>query len=298
MKSLAISPRAFRSKFFNIVFGLALLTQQAMGATIFDWGGKYVTTYAAIDGTPTTTGGSSTWQYSLDTKKSPTYSGPAFYGAFSLTNSDGTGTPEFRSGNFGVNPGTTADSIRFSATAPATGSVTMRGLLFFKKEAFAGTAADSGRKVTFDNTSSLTLQLGTSIAATTRTVKMAVYALVGGEWDWYLSLASTASATNPFTISDAGAATWARYSISGSSAPLDAQPGLSAYTILGSSFEDIGAVGLFFNYVQPSGGNASMYLNTFHADANVSAIPEPSVAAFLLGGFTVAAAVRGLKGKR
>lgn len=278
------------------MIGMALLAQPAaMGDVIFNWGGKYVSNYTEIDGgTPTVSGGASTWLYSNTTKKSPDYAGPAFYGAFSLIYGSGTGTPEFRTDLFGIAPGSGSnnDQIRFSANAPADTNVTMRGLLFFNKADFLGAA--STELVTFDSTSSLTLKLSTSIGATSRSIKMAVYALVGGEWGWYLSSASTASASTPFTIADPAAAKWAPYSISDTTTPLNGLPLLAAYTVPGSSFEDIGAVGVFFNYVQPSGGNASVYLESFQVNAN---IPEPSVAPLAMGGLVFAFGIRAMKGK-
>src|SRR5690606_12401527 len=104
-----------------------------------------------------------------------------------------------------------------------SGSLTARGLIFFKKEDFLAGGADG--PVTFDENSSLTFNL-TSSSGNTRQTRAAVYALVDGQWNWYVSLNTKAGAVlNTFT--NLAEEQWSIYDISSSSAPLQNAPSSS-----------------------------------------------------------------------
>jgi len=261
--------------------GIALVlccSRQADAALLVDWGGDYVSSYQQFAGSPTSTVGVTTYLYSTTAPKSPAsgYTGPEFYGAFSLTNSSGTGTPAFTTlDRFGVANSGAADQIRIGAAAPTGETITMRGLVFFQKEGFLG--GGNAGPVTLDNTSSFSLNVTSSVGSS-RQFKMAVYAFVDGSWNWYLSQAAGAGAA-ALNISNAGASLWGLYSINESTSPLDSAPLSAAYTVSGSAFADIGAVGYYFNYTSSAGANATIYVDSF--EFNGVAVPEPH--AVLLG---------------
>lgn len=261
--------------------GIALVLcggQVADAALLVDWGGDYVSSYQQFSGSPTSTAGVTTYLYSTTAAKSPAsgYTGPEFYGAFSLTNSSGTGTPAFNSlDRFGVANSGVADQIRIGAVAPTGETVTMRGLVFFQKEDFLG--GGNAGPVTLDNASSFSLNVVSS-GGSSRQFKMAVYAFVDGSWNWYLSQATGAGAA-ALNITGADASLWGLYSINGSTSPLDSAPSAAAYTVSGSTFADIGAVGYYFNYTSSIGTNTTIYVDSF--EFNGVSVPEPH--AILLG---------------
>lgn len=104
-------------------------------------------------------------------------------------------------------------------------------------------------------------------------------------------MSQSSRASSSFSIEDAGAASWGRYIIDIDSTPLNAAPTASAdYDVLGSAFEDIGAVGYFFEQSRADeSGNLTHYVDQFQFAA--TAIPEPSSIALLLGGVGLALVV-------
>ncbi len=254
----------------------------AQASLVLSWGGDYVSTYQGVVGTPTSSGGASVWAYSDTVAKSPdasVYSGPKFYGAFSLINASGAGVPTFDANRFGVANAAGTDGLRFGASAmPGEGAITMRGLVFFKKEDFAN---GSSGTVTLDNDTVFSLNVTSSLSNSTspnvRRYQFAVEALVGGVWGWYISN-DYSSGTTTLTLSDAGV--WAPYIVSTGATPLEAAPtpGNAAYSVAGSLFEDIRSVGYYFNYRQD--GTAANFVTQFKVEATV--VPEPGVA--VLGG--------------
>lgn len=255
--------------------GIALVlccSRQADAALLVDWGGDYVSSYQQFAGSPTSTAGVTTYLYSKTAPKSPAsgYTGPEFYGAFSLTNSSGTGTPVFTTlTRFGVADSGATDQIRIGASASTGETVTMRGLVFFQKEDFLG--GGNAVPVTLDSASSFSLNVSTS-SGSSRQFKMAVYAFVDGSWNWYLSQVAGAGGAT-LNIISAGTSLWGLYSINESTSPLDSAPLSAAYTVSGSAFEDIGAVGYYFNYTSSAGANTYIYVESFAF--NGVAVPEP-----------------------
>lgn len=261
-------------------------TDKANATLIVDWGGDYVTSDSPLNvGTPTTGSGWITHHYSFTNAINP--DGPTFYGAFSLENGSGTGTPAFTF--LDLSESAVGDRVRIYATA-MSGSLTARGMVFFKKEDFLN--GGSNGIVTFDENSSLTINV-TSSGGNTRQVRAAVYALVDGEWNWYVSL-TTKAGTTSYVFSDLANEEWGLYNINSSMAPLpNALTGSSNYQPF--VFDDIGAVGIFFNYVRNTeNGALSLYFNSLEVNATV--IPEPSSAA-LVGGVMLSLLLRRAHGK-
>lgn len=262
---------SFARFIFTLTFTLGLSAISLQSATLVDWGGDYVSSYTGLDTPePATGGGWITYNYSDTTPISP--AGPTFYGAISLVDSSGTGTPAFTSDRFGIQDVAAGDQLRIGASAGAT-TLNMRGLIFFKKENFLD--GGSTGTVNFSEGGSISLSTSTSVGANPRQFKAAVYALVGGEWNWYLSASTAATSID---ISDPALSLWALYGIDASTAPLNAAPGGAAYTVSGSSFEDIGAIGFYFNFNQTD-NNMAFFMTSFEVNATV--IPEPSTAALL-----------------
>ncbi len=249
-----------------------VLATNTNAAPIVDWGGDYVASYTPLDlATPSTGSGWVTYNYSDSTPISP--AGPTFYGAISLIDSSGSGTPGFISDRLGIAHAAAGDSLRIGAAAGAT-QMRMIGLIFFKKEDFLNGA---GGVLNFSDGGSISMNTTSSVGTNPRQIKGAVYALLGGEWKWYVSGTSAASA---LTIEDPANITWAPYEIDASTAPLEVAPGSSAYTVYGNEFEDIGAIGFYFNYFQTN-NNFGFFMNSFQAEATV--IPEPGTLSLLVG---------------
>lgn len=276
-----------------LTVGLMAFVQSVNAAVIIDWGGDYVSSDTSLNGTPTSAGGTTTYAYSTTEVKSP--AGPNFYGAFSLTNESGSGTPQFSSVGYSLSA---TDTIRLGAT-PDIGStsLTARGLLFFQKPDFLGGGASNA--VTLDASSSLKFNVTSSGAGGTgriRQTKAAVYASVGGVWDWYVSLATKAG-TTLYEYNDLGGESWALYSIDGATSPLNnASTNSLDYTTLGSAFEDVSKVGYFYNYKTIEGNNFSFYVDSI--DFNASVVPEPTVGALLGVGAFLTLLLRRPKSRR
>jgi len=243
--------------FFSAVSG-------AFATVITTWGGDYVAAYTGLNGgtpvSPTTA--SKTYTYSTTVAKSP--AGPTFYGAFSLSNSIDSGTaPSFMANRFGIATADGASRLQFGTTA-AAGEVVMRGLVFFMKTDFLDGSSEG--TVGLDDSSVFTIGVVSS-GGSFRQYKMAVHAKVLGEWGWYLSQAGGVSEES-FTLERAGEANWGRYEIDPANGPLHAAP--KRYETFGTDFEEIDAVGYFFNYAQSAAGaNTTFFVNSFSATAQV-----------------------------
>lgn len=251
--------------FLAIVF--VAQAQSANATTIIEWGGNYVSSDTLLDGVPKSSGGSTTYAYSLTELRSP--AGPDFYGAFSLTNESGSGTPEFST--YSLSKSAPNNAIRFGATPESgSGSLIVRGLLFFQKPSFLGGAADN--TVTLGADSSLKLNVTSSAPGgieNVRQTKAAVYASVGGVWNWYVSSATKAG-TTLYEFNDLGGESWALYTIEDNDSPLENAPiGSMSYSTLGSDFEDVSKVGFFFNYQAEEGVNFTLYMDSIEFNASV-----------------------------
>lgn len=251
-------------------------THTASATLIVSWGGNYVSANTPLDSSPTTGSNWITYNYSTTVPKSPSpvngYTGPTFYGAVSLASS-ATEVPSFSTIGLVNGAGSTNDSLRFQASVTSGSTWTARGLVFFKKEDFLGGGANS--TVVFDASSSLSMAVTSGLNSTapnTRRYGAAVYALVDGTWNWYVSQ-STGAGSSTFMINNLGSQLWAIYDIDSATAPLNAIPTSSSlFNTTGSEFDEVAMVGLFFNYVQTS--NITFSVSSLEVNATV--VPEPS----------------------
>ena len=265
-------------------------------ATVVEWGGDYVTGYQAFTaGTPSSGAGWATYHYSNTVYSdasalaiSPT--GPTFYGALSVVNGSGTGTADFAKtdSRFGIQNGS-PDSIRFGVkTSADSGTVTMRGLAFFKKEDFLN--GGSNGTVNFSEGGSLSLNVSSLLGEATQ-VRLAVYALVGETWGWYLSEGNRTS-SGTLTVSNAGLANWAPYVVTTTPSSLGLNAAPTTYNVSGASFTEIGAFGFYFTGRSAATLNntATMFATSYQVNATV--IPEPGVAMLSIGGLGLLTARR------
>lgn len=277
----------------RVAISAALLafTPVMNAANVVQWGGDYITGYQSFNTAPPSTG-AGWWTYKYTTTDAISPGGPRFYGAFNLVNGSGEGALPLTMDDgvvsrFGIassGSGGSIDSIRVGVTADAiTGPVTMQGLIFFQKDDFAGVSA--GQKVDFSNEGSLSLTVSNFLGDNgQRRARLAVYALVGSEWKWYLSDTSVTSGS-VLTVPDAAAASWGEYDIDADTAPFNPVP--TVFDVLGASFEDIGAFGFHFTNraTKPSNAdstNATFYVTNFSVNATV--IPEPGAAVLSVTG--------------
>ncbi|HWL52278.1 MAG TPA: PEP-CTERM sorting domain-containing protein [Chthoniobacteraceae bacterium] len=254
-----------------ILFFAAFSLHRAGAATlVFEWGGDYVSeatpfTVEPVD--PETTPGMIDYRYSSTAPIGT--AGGKLYGAFLIE--EAGATPTFST--FGY---TSSDAIAL-ATGAGTNQRTMRGLYYFTRDDFL---VPNSVPITFDDTSSFSFTItssgGSSSSPAMRQSGVLVYAQVNGVWNWYVSSLGnrgSGDGKTPTVISALGDVSWSLYTFSGD-APLPAAV-TAAETIAGSAFEDIGAIGLYFNY-RRTGASMSFYVNQLSLTAE--AIPEPSVA--------------------
>lgn len=198
----------------------------------------------------------------------PIFTGPPkIFGAFSVGAEGASGAPTFAPERFGLDTVAHTTRLRFGVEAAGHGPVILRGLVFFKKSEFLnGTATE---KVTLDDQSTFSLNIISSSGDTTlsngRQCRMAVLALVAGEWSWYVSERRRAS--GEFFLENAGSEKWRRYPINPSMIPLQ-EPDPST-VVSGVEFEDINAVGIYINYITPVAGSAFIFATSFSVSASV-----------------------------
>ena len=242
---------------------LAFATCALQGETIVNWGGSGTAT-ADVDfnlPTPTdnATTGTRTWEYSATTPVLATggaYTGPDLYGSMQTENAT-DGPTDFTSA--GV---TSSGQIVWTLDSTANGDI-IRGLAFIKKSDFSSLSSDT---IKFDATSSATIGckwLGG--AGGNRGVRLAV--LDGSSW--YLSRTVFGGFKGNLVISDLSAEMFGSYDPTG--APLDDIP--TSFTMAGSSFSDIQAVGAFMGLGTPTATKASGRITGMEVSA---AIPEPA----------------------
>lgn len=270
-------------------------TEKTHAATIIaDWGGDYVSASRGfVLPTATDTGTTRTYNYSSSTAISPAsaYAPPTgksgtFYGALqSAATGPGAALQSFNAARI-FNSGTT-DYINVQgdlAAAGATNFTTISGLVFFKKADFLN-SLNTG-SITFDSTSSFTMDIRTSTGTSARLVRMAVQD--GSQW--YLSNSSRASA-GTFSIANLSSQNYGAWNITSSSAPLPSAPG--TFATAGSTFTDIQAVGFYFDVPQNDGNRPVLSINSF----SLTAVPEPSSILLLTMGLTSAMIFRRRTGR-
>lgn len=264
-----------------IAFLLVPLTGSAQIVAV-DWGGEMVTVSTDLNlGTATTVDDTRGYaQHSSTLSPTSGYTGTPFYGA--IQNTVSTGAIDFASASvINATPDMFMVNSGFADGAGTTSS--MRGLMYFKKADFAN-GLDSTPSLALTNTTGalkFTIeQFQANVSG--RSVRFAI--LDSG--NWYLSEA--ASTTNPtlgdppliFTLDNPASANWGLWSTSATpTIELDGPPGSGSFTIVGSTFGDIQAVGFFFDGAQ-SGTNPNTRLRISEFEAAL--IPEPSAAMLLL----------------
>lgn len=280
MPSLLSYPTARRSLLTFATLGSLLFSPVALTAgTIVNWAAT-PSAYTPFTGPSETEGAGTYRRYSLTTAMADP--GLKFYGASALEYTTGSTPPVYDDGAYGVRSNGTIALATQAATAP----LTLRSLLFIKKEDFLNGASDT--IVTFDSTSKLNINV-TSSQGSTRQVRCAVYALVEGEWNWYVSYTAKAG-TALYSFENLADEKWALYTLSEATLSLEAPPsGSASYTFSGSSFEDIGGIGIFLNFAQTYKAgdpikSAGIYFGSLTVDAHVAPIPEGSTIGMLLLG--------------
>ncbi len=260
-----------------IALSLALTAGHAGAATIFDWGGNYVSANTPFTITPVTPGTPGQVYYPYSSTTPIGTAGGKLYGTFLLEEAEGT--PAFGTDQLGYRGSSSVQTTIALGAVAGPNAMTMRGLYYFAREDFL---VPGSAPITFDDNSTFSYRVSSSGGhSSMRQSRALVYALVDGEWNWYVS-AKTNSGTTTVTIDSLGTSAWALYSFS-EDAPLGLAPsGGASYSILGSAFEDIGALGIYFNYgraaqVLPDESRGiTFYVN--HISLNAQVIPEPSVA--------------------
>lgn len=258
-----------------VLLGLmVVLAPRARAATIVNWGGDYISaaTVNMQTGSVVDNGATRTYLYSTTSAKSPAsnYAAPVgksgvFYGAFQTTNGAGT-TAAFSA--YRIEDNVAGDRIKVWGQNSASNGNTVEGLIFFRQSEFLADGDDG--IVTFDSSSTMSLNINTLTGNTgARFARMAVFA--GGKW--YLSQA-TATTTGVFSLTNLASTLWGEWTITSSTAPLNAVP--TTFATLGSSFADIDAVGFYFNAVRDA-TSARFETDAFSVNALVT-VPEPSIA--------------------
>lgn len=290
---------------FPILLSVCFFSLSKGSTPILVWGDtKHVTGDAALalSGTPVVEDHVARYTFSWDSPLSPGagYTGPKFYGtleahAGKAAIDDGL-TPGFSVAQLNAGSLTRLRIDADNVNSEATPRGTLSGLIFFKKEDFIGQAADPATVVRFDQTSAISLNAASLNSAPRRT-HIAVHARIGDNWEWYLS-ETRVTAAGVVDISNAGEENWAVWGDISAEGLLPSVP--DSFTIAGSSFEDIDAVGYYFFMTNSSNGNTRpwMQFGEFSVSA-VTTIPEPAHAFLLvllaLGGMAVYRRKRGCR---
>lgn len=253
----------------GLLCGLAFFfAASAHASQIVNFSGLYSTngyTYFVLP-TPVDSGGTRTWKYSDTTPITPAanYTGPAVYGAFQTQTTNGV--PENMSWQTSLlKDGYSTTNTKLWAGGNSANS-TLTAMFVFKP------TVDLGQTVSFDATSSINYFL-------TAGSQGARFVLNNGG-NWYISSNSMTlgASTNKLTGNSLLNSTWAAFDPVGV-APLPTFPA-SGYNSLGSSFDNIQGIGIYFNGARTDGFATYASLGGFTVDAAV--VPEPESVALLL----------------
>ncbi|HWL51184.1 MAG TPA: hypothetical protein VNQ90_02025 [Chthoniobacteraceae bacterium] len=256
--------RSTRSALASLLLALTLGSAQA--AIVIDYGGNYTTSNQSFSlPTPVDTGAvTRTWKYSDTVSISPadsaSYSGPAVYGALQITSAGST--QENYHSYTGLQkryPDNAGTNLIFMGQV----GFTITGMFFFQP------TVDPGSRLVFDETSSITrTSQGTGTTQVWRYV-------VQSDGLWYIS--SINAQLNELTPGTLPSSTWALFDPV-NVAPLPAIPE-TGYTVTGSEFTDIQAVGIYFDIMRATN---QPYLSIAGFTVNAQAIPEPATATLLV----------------
>lgn len=257
---------------------LAASCLQGASVTAIQWGGTgHVTADQSftLPGTPVdSANGIRTWN-SLNSpliSSGAAYTGPALYG---VLQNQVPGYEDIRAQITNTGGG---DRIQIEGSNSENITREISGLLYFKKQDFQN-GLDQAAGIGFAADGNFSMNILTLPASDggPRQVRFAVQN--GGQW--YLSQ-SLIGGNGSFAMNNLPDSMWATWDPT--SAPLNARPGGTDYTTLGSTFEDIQAIGYYFVSARTSGTQRpTVTVDAF--SASLQAIPEPSTYAliFLVG---------------
>lgn len=236
-----------------------------------EWGGYYGSGGGLVSGEVKLSDDEQTklWglSWTLDRSPASNYSGPKFYGAFEAWRADGNPDLNY----FGVGSTGSGDAAysRFTIGQQNSAGAT-QALVFFQKDDFLNGAGQQDQKVVFEEGSSIWILFSPFVGDSGgRQGRAAVYASIDGEWSWYLSSSRVTSAAN-LRIDDPANQLWAKYGLQEEEF-FPEIPGTDAYTVAGSLFEDIQAVGFFMQNITEGSGAYALIRNI---EFNASVIPE------------------------
>lgn len=258
----------------GMLLGGAIMSGQSAAA--IQWGGTgHVTTDQWFDlpGNPVdSANGIRTWN-SLNSafvsSSGGAYSGPAIYG---MLQSQVPGYEEIRARISNVGAG---DRIQLEGSNVEGITREISGLLYFKKEDFLnGLDQSAGLAFAADGTLSMNILTLPGSDGGPRQVRFAVQ---NGN-QWYVAQ-SFLGGNALYTLNDLPDTLWAAWDPD--AAPLNARPSAGDYTILGSTFEDIQAIGYYFVSSRTSGTQRpTVTVDAF--SASLQSIPEPGTYALII----------------
>lgn len=264
---------------FAAASSLLACSANAQTTTLFEWSGNYVSAETPVPITSINTGITSGTYYATSNHTTSgiklTADTPTFYGVFTLYSSmESAGL-----GHFAGYRLTKGNRFYLSPTINDTslGDTQTVNLLYFKKEDFIN--GGNTATITLSEGSKLFVNSASSVGISNqRYTRAAVYALVNGEWGWYLSYNSVAGSTD--YAYDLYSAKWAPYTVN-TDYLVQVGAAMSLYDVTSDQFEDIGAIGIYTAHAGASGTGAGL---SFISMSFVAAIPEASPkTAFYLG---------------
>lgn len=264
----------------GLICGLAVfVAANARASLVINYDGDYITEFRdfVLPSSVDPSGNLRTWKYSDSTPITPgpgNYTGPAVYGGFqSQPGSGGAVDLAWVTGLYDPTFQPLANT-KLMASVPG-GNSTITAMFAFKP------TVGPNQTVSFNGSSAINYYVSAATEGGRFVLKNA--------GSWYISNNTlTLGAAGNLTGSNLSNSTWASFSPE-NVAPLPTIPA-SGYTFLGSSFEDIQSVGIYFHGTRPGGNQPYVALGRFTLDAAV--VPEPAAMSLLLGAGGLLLAVR------
>ncbi len=266
-----------------LVVASLLLSAASLQAAVVgvEWGSAETvdSDQALVLPTPNDLSGMRVWSQTDSTPLTPSgpnYRGTPFYGI--VQNQVGGVAADFGSAII-MNRGDGRDRFYFQGTESTTGTSVLSGLVYVKKEDFLNDLSGPA-PLRFDEGSAMSLKVsniaGGNGGALVRAVRLAV--LDGSQW--YVS-ASYVSSTDALNLSDLSTSRWIAYPGEGT-LPL-AVPSFNDidYGVLGSSFSDIQAVGIYFLNSRAGNNSARDFSFDLFSASFAEPVPEPSSVALV-----------------
>lgn len=256
----------------GLICGLAVfVAANARASLVINYNGNYTTTFQdfVLPSSVDPSGNLRTWKYSDSTPINPgpgNYTGPAVYGGFQTQpESGGAVDLAWVTGLYNPTWQPLENTKLLASTYGPNGTLT--AMFAFKP------TVGPNQTVSFNGSSAINYYISG--------VPDNVRFVLKNANSWYISNNTlTFAANGSLTGSNLSNSTWAAFSPE-NVAPLPTIP-VSGYTFLGSSFEDIQSVGIYFHGTRPSPNNGPyVALGRFTLDAAV--VPEPASMVLLLG---------------